>query len=115
MVHMVFQEGQEMMVPLDTQGLKDHLALKVMLQQSKIAPSVLHIVTSKATEAVLVHKVTPGSRVNQAGQVLLGILVNAFLVQLGHLEAMVDQVMMEQMVDLVNQVNQEDPETLLLL
>ena len=104
MVHMVFLESQEMMVPLEVQGLKDHLVIKVVMQLLKIALNAHHTVTSKVTKVLPADQEILVSRVDQAH--LVG-LVNAYPVHLEHLEVMVDQVLMESMADLVGLVSLE--------
>ena len=115
MVHMVLLEIPEMLVPLETQDLKDHLVIKVVMQRLKVALHAHHTVTPKATEVVPVYQEILASPVVQAGQVLLVNLVDVYPVNPEHLEVMVDQVMMESTADLVDQVSLEDLETLLAL
>lgn len=113
MVQMAFLESKEMMEPLETKDLKDHLVKKVVLQLSKIAFDVHHIVLPKASKAAPVRKENLAKLVSLANQVLLVNLEGAFLVFLENLEKMVNQVVMESMVNLVSQVNLEDLEMLL--
>ena len=106
-VKMVLLEYLEMMVPLETQDLKDHLVIKVVMQLSGIVVDAHHPVPSKAPQVAAVNQAILAHPVGLAVQVLVVNLVDAFLVIVEHLERMVNQVMMESMVNLVNQVNLE--------
>ena len=113
MVQMVLLENLEMMVPLETQDLKDQLVIKAMMQISKIAVDVHHPVPPKAFKVVQVNKEILVYLADLADQVPLVNLVDAFLVIKESLVKMVNQVMMESMVSLVNQVTLVDLEMLL--
>ena len=107
MVKMVLLEYLEMMVPLESQDLKDHLVIKVVMQLSGVVVDAHHPVPSKASQVAPVNQAILAHPVGLAVQVLVVNLVDAFLVIVEHLEGMVNQVMMESMVNLVNQVNLE--------
>ncbi len=101
-VHMALLDILEGMVPLESQDLKDHLATKAEMQLIKIAINVHPLVPLRVTKVVLVNQEMLGYLANLANQVLLVNLVDAFLVNLDHLEEMVNQVMMEWMAGQVN-------------
>ena len=115
MVKMVILESLEMMVPLGTQDLKDHVVIKVVMQLSEIVVVVHHPVLQKASKVDLVNQAILANLAILALKVLLVNLVDAFLVIVENLEMMVSQVMMESMANLVNQVSLEDLEMLLAL
>ena len=115
MVKMVILGSLEMMVPLGTQDLKDHVVIKVVMQLSEIVVVVHHLVLQKASKVDPVNQAILANLAILALKVLQVNLVDAFLVIVEILEMMVSQVMMESMANLVNQVSLEDPEMLLAL
>ena len=115
MVKMVLQGTLEMMVPLESLDLRDHLVIKAVMRLSKTAVDAHHILPLKVTKVLPVNQGIVVYLVILVHQVLVVSLVNASVVILESLDEMVPQVMMEPMANLVNQANLEDLEILLLL
>ena len=115
MVKMVLQGTLEMMVPLESLDLRDHLVIKAVMRLSKTAVDAHHILPLKVTKVLPVNQGIVVYLVILVHQVLVVSLVNASLVILESLDEMVPQVMMEPMANLVNQAILEDLEILLLL
>ena len=113
MVQMVLLASLGMMVPLDTQDLKDHPVIKAVMQLTEIAVDAHQLVPLKVFKVLLVKQEMMVCLAGLANQVPLVNLVDAFLVIKESLVKMVNQVMMESMVSLVNQVTLVDLEMLL--
>ena len=115
MVKMVLQDTLEMMAPLESLDLRDHLVIKAVMRLTETAVDAHHILLLKVTKVLPVNQGIMVYLVILVHQVLVVSLVNAFLVILESLDEMVPQVMMEPMANLVNQANQEDLEILFIL
>ena len=115
MVKMVLQDTLEMMVPLESLDLRDHLVIKAVMRLTETAVDAHHILLLKVTKVLPVNQGIMVYLVILVHQVLVVSLVNASLVIVESLDEMVPQVMMEPMANLVNQANLEDLEILFIL